>query len=383
MKIGILTNSRAPYRTKQINKFCENKDISFSIYYTKKKTDRQWIIEDDCKAEEIYLKGFELFRFSKFDTCINTGIYKAIKNSDLFFIGGYEQPSYLIAAIICKLTGKKYILLFDGIQPQKIGTKGNIIKECIIRFIVKNAAAIFGNGETSKLYFSKNYGYDIKNIYNQYLTIDTEQIDELYNNKLQIKLKMKEKYNINNDKKILMYVGRLLDWKNINVIFEAVSKLKNKNDYLLFIVGDGPERDNLTQLQKALDVNTVFTGNIANSSDVYEYYFLADLFIFPTSGEAWGLVVNEALAAGLPVLCSNAAGSSFDLVKDGVNGYLFDYNDPYDLSKKIEEIFQDKNRYDAFCLASKEIIKNWTFESSKESFDSMIKNLMPGKGDLD
>jgi len=88
------------------------------------------------------------------------------------------------------------------------------------------------------------------------------------------------------------------------------------------------------------------------------------------------------LASGLPILCSNAAGSSLDLVKDGVNGYLFDYKDPYDLSKKIEDVFMDKNRYDAFCLASKEIIKNWTFGSSKESFDRMIKNLMPDKGEL-
>lgn len=382
MRIGFLTNSRAPYRIKQINKFCENNNISFNIYYTKKKTDRQWVIEDDCKAEEIYLKGFELFRFSKYDTCINFGIYKAIKNSDLFIIGGYEQPSYLIAAIICKLTRKKYILLFDGIQPQKIGAKGNIVKEFIIKFIVNNTAAIFGNGETSKLYFITNYGYDIKNIYNQYLTVDTEQIDGLYNNRLQIMKKMKEKYNIDNDKKILLYVGRLLKLKNINVIVEAISKLKNKNDFVLFIVGDGPERDNLIKLCKSLNVDVVFTGNIANSSDVYEYYFLADLFIFPTSGEAWGLVINEALAAGLPVLCSKAAGSSFDLVKDGVNGYLFDYNDPYDLSKKIEEIFQDKGRYDSFCSASKEIIKNWTFENSKKSFEIMINNLMIKKEDL-
>lgn len=374
MNIGFITNSRAPYRIKQINKLIEIEGIDFTIYYTKKKDDRLWEIAEKCKVKEIFLKGVELFKFSNIDFYINSGICKAVKSNDLIIIGGYEQPSYLLASIFCKILGKKYIIFFDGIQPQKINSKINILKRIIIKYIVCNSFCIFANGKTSKLYFTNNFNYSKERIYNQYLTVDIDEIQNLNTERFSIKNHMMERYKINVSKKIILFVGRLLFWKNVEVLIKAVSLMKDKENYVLVIVGDGPEKENLQRLSDNLSVNTVYTGNISNRTDIIYHYYMSDLFVFPTSGEAWGLVVNEALAAGLPVICSNAAGACLDLVIDGVNGYTFDHKNPEELCNKISLIFAEEEKYKSFCLASKEIIKDWNFDNSKKSFFKMLQD---------
>jgi len=148
--------------------------------------------------------------------------------------------------------------------------------------------------------------------------------------------------------------------------------LNRPDSVVVFIVGDGPERANLEKMAHELNLNVVFTGNIAEPLEVYNYYLLADLFVFPTRHEAWGLVVNEAMAAGLPILCSKGAGASLDLVQEGINGYTFSPDDPMALKDKIQHLIDDERLRTAFGTESKRIIREWTFESSKESFENLL-----------
>lgn len=372
MNIGYITNSPAPYRTQQINHLCDIEGLNFTIYYIDKTGLRQWEFNQKSKAKEVFLKQLNLFNYQGFNVCINKGLLRIIKENDLIIIGGYEQFSYFVAAQLCKIYRKKYILLFDGIQPQKIGTKTNFIKDCVIKSIVKNAQSIFGNGLVSKLYFSQNYHYDPSHIYNQYLTVDIEQIDKISSDRQDVKKRLKEKYNIKEGQSIIVSVSRLLDWKNTQLLLKSVSLLNHPENVVILIVGDGPERANLEKMAHELNLNVIFTGNIAEPLEVYNYYLLADLFAFPTRHEAWGLVVNEAMAAGLPILCSKGAGASLDLVQDGINGYTFSPDDPIELKEKIQKLISDDKLRVSFGEESKRIIKEWTFESSKKSFENLL-----------
>jgi len=373
MKIGYITNSPAPYRIQQINKFHDIENVNITLYYTNsKRGSRNWNINHKSIGKEVILSQFYLFRYKDYDFFLNGGLRKIVKDNDLIIIGGYEQFSYFLIAQLCKLYRKKYILLFDGIQPQKIGTKTNFFKDFIIKSIVKGAQSIFGNGLVSKLYFSQNYHYDENHIYNQYLTVDIEQIDKISSCRKDVKKRYKEKYNIKEGQTVIVSVSRLLDWKNTQLLLKSVSLLNRPDSVVVFIVGDGPERANLEKMAHELNLNVVFTGNIAEPLEVYNYYLLADLFVFPTRHEAWGLVVNEAMAAGLPILCSKGAGASLDLVQEGINGYTFSPDDPMALKDKIQHLIDDERLRTAFGTESKRIIREWTFESSKESFENLL-----------
>jgi glycosyltransferase involved in cell wall biosynthesis len=128
------------------------------------------------------------------------------------------------------------------------------------------------------------------------------------------------------DKKIILFVGRLATEKNIDFLIKAYARCKQKNTVLI-IVGDGKLRTGLENLVIGLGLedHILFMGHCEREK-LLSWYVCADLFVLPSIHEPFGAVVNEALIAGCRVLCSNLAGASTLIHKD--NGVLFS---PYDL----------------------------------------------------
>ena len=98
-----------------------------------------------------------------------------------------------------------------------------------------------------------------------------------------------------------------------------------------------------------------------NQKQLSLIYNKSDVFVMPSLIEPWGLTVNEAMAAGNAIISSDNVGSSFDLVKNGVNGYKFRNGNEYDLAKKIFQIYQNKNKLKKYNLNNKKIISKWNF----------------------
>jgi len=146
--------------------------------------------------------------------------------------------------------------------------------------------------------------------------------------------------------------------------------LKN---FFLLIVGDGEENEELNKLASKLKIDYKITGFIEDQEELFKIYYAGDLLVLPSSHDAWGLVVNEAMAAGLPVIVSNRCGCSLDLVKEGENGFILsDLENPEILRNLIIKTLENKEK---FSKKSLEIIDNWTIEKSRESFESLLKTI--------
>lgn len=147
-----------------------------------------------------------------------------------------------------------------------------------------------------------------------------------------------------NGKRIVLFVGRLVKIKGVDRLLKAYIEVsKNVSDSLLVIVGDGPERSTLEKLAWRYEIaeHVRFEGQL-EGADLLVRYLLGDLFVLPSNQELYGAVVNEALMAGMPVLCSNRAGAS-DLICEGKNGYIFDPYDTSRLARLIIEQLQNKS----------------------------------------
>jgi glycosyltransferase involved in cell wall biosynthesis len=122
---------------------------------------------------------------------------------------------------------------------------------------------------------------------------------------------------------LLLSVGSLIPRKNVRLLLEALHRLSDPTVGLL-VVGTGPQEKELRGLcrQLGLEGRVVFAG-FRQQWELPQYYGLADVLVLPSLREVWGLVVNEALATGLYVLCSTAVGAAYDLVRPGWNGELF------------------------------------------------------------
>jgi glycosyltransferase involved in cell wall biosynthesis len=126
--------------------------------------------------------------------------------------------------------------------------------------------------------------------------------------------------------------GRFIKRKNFDTLIESYERyVAAKGDgetWGLVLLGDGPERSRLAERANALKppARVTFAG-YRKGAELCAYYGLAGAFIHPARMDQWGLVVNEAMAAGLPILASTGVGAAEDLVVEGVNGYVFDPDD--------------------------------------------------------
>lgn len=136
----------------------------------------------------------------------------------------------------------------------------------------------------------------------------------------------------------------------------------------LVVAGDGELKSELLRAREEMDLqdSVEFVG-AKSYVELPAYYGLASCFVHASTTEQWGLVVNEAMAAGLPVLVSNRCGCACDLVEEGRNGYLFDPYDPASLAGAMYTIAAERRDQAAMGAASREIVSRWSPENFAEN----------------
>lgn len=369
MKVAFVTNLRAPYRTLQLNEFSNLHNVELTAFYTDPPMhNRDWNLNCEVHYTEFDLRGIKVS--SKYGY-INKNLIKIVREFDVIVLGCYEQPTYIVLSILCRIFRKNYILSFDGICTDRVEMKENKIKKYLKSIVINNASFILGNGEVSKKYFTNKFNFPSDKIYNQYLTVDSEKINELYDSKEIFRTKLRKELNISLKEKVLIFSGRLIEIKNIKIVIEALSLL-NKTNITFVLLGGGELEDQLMEMAKKYNVKVVITGFIAEQEELFKHYFIGDALILPSIYDVWGLVVNEAMFAGLPVLVSSVCGCSLDLVQDSINGYIINPIDRDDIAHKIYNVLYSNKD---FGKESRRIIKNWTFSSSANNFKKILEKL--------
>ncbi len=157
-------------------------------------------------------------------------------------------------------------------------------------------------------------------------------------------------------------VSRFLAIKNLDGLLRSYRQYRRQAaaPWPLVLVGDGPERPRLEQAARDLD-GVVFAG-FRQIDELPGFYGRAGVFIHPAFKDTWGLVVNEAMAAGLPVLVSERAGCAQDLVVGGENGFLFDPKDTAHLARLMQRMAAPETDRAAMGRRSQVVIAAWPLE---------------------
>lgn len=173
--------------------------------------------------------------------------------------------------------------------------------------------------------------------------------------------------------RIVVAAGRFIPTKQYDFLIQGWSKV-NKN-YTLYIVGEGPERAKYEELIKQYGLSNVYLTGFMMKETLFDYYRSADLFIHPTSTDVWGLVINEAMACGLPVITTDMCIAGLELVKNGENGYIVSVGDEKELLEKISIILSDDELRAQMASRSIEKIRRFTFEEMAEVHIRVLKSL--------
>ena len=167
---------------------------------------------------------------------------------------------------------------------------------------------------------------------------------------------------------MFIYVGRIWSGKGLDTLFTAYRKVRMVNpEVSLLLVGEGPDQQRLVDENKALS-DVVWTGFV-QPAQLPAIYSMADVMVFPTLGDPNGLVVEEAMAGGLPVVSSSAAGDIRDRVPEGIAGYVVPPADPDALALRMIELAASPGMRVAMGEAGAQIAERFVAKSYADDFE--------------
>jgi glycosyltransferase involved in cell wall biosynthesis len=174
---------------------------------------------------------------------------------------------------------------------------------------------------------------------------------------------------------VVMYAGRLVDLKRIDLLIEAWASLPQAGSAHLLIVGDGPEREKLRALAEAqgLGERVHFVGA---THDVLPYYQAADIFVLPSLYEGLSVALLEAMACGLCVVVAGSPGN-LAVVQDGVNGLVFPMEQPELLRERLAEVLADTEKREALGRAARQTVEQkYSIQAVAQAHLEMYKGLL-------
>jgi glycosyltransferase involved in cell wall biosynthesis len=317
-------------------------------------------LQEKLPAEELgfwraFVSAFRLFRD---------------KRPEVVFCPSYWPARSLAVVLAARLVGAKTVMMNEShAGTEKSGGAGRLVKRALIKFF---DAALVGGGPHRRHFTA--LGMAAERIFTGYDAVDNDHFQReaaaarADKKGTRMALRLPERYILN--------LGRMVQKKNLPTLVRAFALAKKSgldDNVHLVLVGSGEKELSLKALCSELELfwnDVSATAGDLPSAEVLFYgfrqidqnpsfYALADCFVLPSLYEEWGLVVNEAMACGLPVIVSNTAGCAEDLVLDGQNGYAFDPGSEDELAQKLLAIYAESDRIRSMGQESARIIESW------------------------
>lgn len=369
-KIIILTSHPIQYQAPFFKEINLNKDIELKVFFEQKNNlnnsgffDKQF--NRKIKWDIPLLEGYNFYYIKNlFDFC------KKIKKEkpDAILIFGWDSFY------------KRFIILFSNLFKTKIFVRSENplnqeqrknglkqwIKKIILKVLFRRISAFLYIGEQNRKFY-KSYGIPEEKLFFIPYSVDNKRLQNSYNNLKLRKQVFRNELNIKEEDVVVLFVGKFIYKKRPLHLLRAYKKVldlhKDGNKIHLIFVGEGELRGEMEDYIDKNNLSDVYLVGFKNQTELPEYYTMSDIFVLPSGiGETWGLVTNEAMNFELPIIISNMPGSGYDLVKEGENGYMFKLGDIDDLSSKISELVENKEKRENFGKKSFEIINNYNYE---------------------
>jgi glycosyltransferase involved in cell wall biosynthesis len=260
---------------------------------------------------------------------------------DVLVVNGWGHRESRISIHWCRKHGVKMVLLSDSVREN---TNRFWPKELAKKWVIRDINAAFVAG-TPQARYVEYLGIPKNNIfYPGSCVVDNDYWQKEAIKARENQFQLRRKFNL--PERYFLCVSRFVKLKNLPFVLKAYAeyqKLAGTNSFGLVLCGSGPEEPKIKSLIKKLNLINVCLPGFIQYNHLPVFFALASCFVFPSSHfEAWGLVANEAMACGLPVLVSYKCGCAEDLVKEGVNGYTFDPRDQTALANLMLKISKDE-----------------------------------------
>ena len=352
-RVLFITNYPSPYRVNFYDELGKYLDVTvlFADRIEEKVTrDAAWFEESRGGFRMVQLKK-RLFTLHGRDLCVDV-IPWVKKEFDAIVVCGYSSPTAVLAMAWMRLNRIPFFMEVDG---------GLIRPDSGLKYRLKKALVTLPNGWISSGRFTTkylvHYGAEEENVccypFSSLWERDIpREIPAHGENQL-----LRQQLGIREDR-VVVSVSRFISSKRLDMLIQSAARLGRSVG--IYLIGGEPTEEYL-QLQKKLDAGNVHFVGFLKKEKLTEYYRAADLFALPTQSDVWGLVINEAMAQGLPIVTTDRCVAGLELVENGRNGYIIPVDDQQALTDAINRVLDGD--YRAMGAASLEKIRPYTIEN--------------------
>jgi len=288
---------------------------------------------------------------------------------DVVVLGGYSYLAMWQAQRWAR--GRKIPVLLWSESNLGDRRKGRRPVEWLKKLFVRSCTGFIVPGKSAKRYLS-SFGIPDRVIFTAPNAVDNEFFAGAARAARTQAAETRAKLGL--PKSYFLFVGRMIPEKGIGILLQAYEKLDAplRKRVGLVLAGDGPGRaQSVEDAARIWPGKFVFPGFLQRE-DLAVLYGLAEAFVFPTFSDPWGLVVNEAMACGLPVIATDVAGATTDLVRDGWNGRTVSAGDIDGLVSAMRQLAQDREGTQRMARNSLEHIANFTARTWADGFTRAV-----------
>ena len=345
MKIALLTEIPAPYRIPLFNALAAGHDVELEVYFLAERDPRRQypVYSTEFAFRRHVLRGWGMLARGRW-VVFSRGTKQELDrfDPDVVLLGGWNQPAFWAGLRWARRRNRPVLLWVESTARDE--RSGNPLLERLKRRAVSSASGFLVPGRAAREYVES-------------LGVAPERI-VVAPNAVDLSI-----FSVHPDRShrrdcTFLYVGRLSQEKGPDVLVRAFQEVPGK----LVLAGLGPQEP---QVRALADDRVEFAGHVARE-DLPELYARADCLVLPSRSEAWGMVLNEAAAAGLPLVATEAAGGGYDLIEQGVNGYRVPVEDEQALASALRTVAADPEWRLAAGKRSRQLTAGYTGEAWAE-----------------
>lgn len=328
-RVVILTSIMAPHRIASFNALAAVEDLDLEvIYVAESEPNRQWRTdEDQMRFRHRMLRERKVVRRGDSYTHLSAGVIRALRDSepDVVVAGGWDQAAYLFAYVARRILRARFLWWVESNLRDR-RPEGQVLSR-VKRRLVRRADGVVVPGHASREYVLALGGHPDR------VWIAPNAVDNHFYRGV-----AGDRSGRQGPAQVL-FVGRLESAKGLLTLLDAWSLMRD--DPQLTLVGTGSlDRAVAERARTATTPSLRMLGHLQRN-DLAKRYAEADVFVFPSLSDPWGLVINEAMASGLPVIASSVPGAVDDLVQHGRNGFVVEPLDARSLGDAIATLVGD------------------------------------------
>lgn len=355
MKILVSTTLLSPYRTDWLNELAKEADVTIYRLYTENaEREKAWLAKRPDRCRVVEMKGVTLPKLG----LVSRDFIKAVKKGDydVLILDGYGYATQLLNLSYLNRKHIPYYVNIDGIVPkERESVPAARFKR---RLLSRVPFFLCGSRATNKVLAS--YGVREERIINHPFTSLFEKDLFAAPASPEEKKRLREELGIR-EGRVVLSVGRFTYLggygKGYDVLLKAAHEMDKEIGW--YVVG-GEATAEFEEMKNRLAPDNAHFIKHTEKEELKKYYRAADAFVLMTVSDVWGLVINEAMACGLPVITTDKCMAGLDLVKNGENGFLLSVGDTDGLVKALEQTLP---RSEEMGQRSLDAIRDYTIEN--------------------